>query len=171
MRVSNHSQRTTCQRLLSVASALVFLTALGGQTTAVAQESAPATSDSSQPDGEAATAPGEPAEEEKLRPTLELGNFKINDLRPTRNETAKLTFSMHLAFSKKLTQQQVEQLESWKHRLRDQVITAVRITYIKDFQEPDLSRLRRNILVRVNRLFKQKLAEEVLLSEYLFRTH
>lgn len=116
------------------------------------------------------TADGE-ADEEKIRPTIDLGKFKIKDLRPTRNETAKLTFSMHLAFSKELSEKQIELLEGWKHRMRDQVITAIRIAYIKDFQEPDLKRLRRLILIRVNRLFKQHLAEDVLFGEYLFRTH
>lgn len=109
-------------------------------------------------------------EKEKMRPTIDLGRFKIHDLRPTRNETAKLTFSLHLAFSKELNEKQVEKLEMWKHRLRDQVITAVRITYIKDFQEPDLALLRRKILIRINRLFDRRVAEEVLLTEYLFRT-
>lgn len=120
---------------------------------------------------EEANAEGETDEPKKMRPTVDLGKFQINDLRPTRNVTAKLTFSMHLAFSKKLTKKQVELLDGWKHRLRDQVITAVRISYVKDFQERDLGRLRRNMLVRVNRIFKANLAEEVLLSEYLFRTH
>ncbi|NOZ39492.1 MAG: hypothetical protein GXP24_04615 [Planctomycetes bacterium] len=110
-------------------------------------------------------------ENEKVRPTLDLGKFKINDLRPTRNETAKVTFSLHLAFSQNLSEAQVTQLERWKHRLRDQVITAIRITPTKDFQEPNLGHLRRKILVRVNRLFQAKIAEEVLLTEYLFRTH
>ena len=111
------------------------------------------------------------AEEEVRTPTLELGSFKINDLRPTRNETARLTFTLHLAFSKDLTEKQVEQFEKWKHRLRDQVITAVRVSEMKDFQEPNLGRLRRRILIRVNRLLKRKLAEEVLVTKYLFRLY
>jgi len=123
--------------------------------------------------GAADSAVEEPTAEEKesARPTLDLGKFKINDLRPTRNETAKLTFTLHLAFSQDLTQRQVTQLQRWKHRLRDQVITAIRITSTRDFLEPDLSRFRRKILLRVNRLFQAKLVEEVLLTEYLFRTH
>lgn len=111
------------------------------------------------------------AEKEASHPILDLGKFKINDLRPTRNMTAKLTFKLHLAFSKSLTKTQVEKLERWKHRLRDQVIVAIRITEAKEFQEPDLSRFQKKILIRVNRLFQSKIAEEVLLTEYLFRTH
>ena len=117
------------------------------------------------------TTPTPTPQQESVRPMLDLGHFKINDLRPTRNETAKLTFKLHLAFPKDLSKAQAAQLEHWKHRLRDQVITAIRITPTKDFQQPDLSRLRRKILLRVNRLFQAKLAEEVLLTEYIFRSH
>ena len=122
--------------------------------------------------GETDAAEAESKTEEVVRtPTLDLGSFKINDLRPTRNETARLTFKLHVAFSEELTEKQVARLENWKHRLRDQVITAVRISEIKDFQEPDLGKLRRRILIRVNRLLKIKLAEEVLVTKYLFRLH
>ncbi len=155
----NHSQRTFMQFLLC---ATLIAATLQTQTTR-AQTQTP---------GEPASAGGPPTpKQESIRPTLDLGKFKINDLRPTRNETAKLTFTLHLAVSKKLTAKQVAQLEGWKHRLRDQVITAIRITPTKDFQQPDLSHLRRKILVRVNRLFHAKLAEDVLMTEYLFRTH
>ncbi len=129
------------------------------------------------PAGESATAAGsaqaDPAvpEEETHRYTLDLGDFKINDLRPIRNQTAKLKFSLHLAFTKSLTESQIKQLKNWKHRLRDQVITSVRITQMKYFQERDLAMLRSKILMRVNRLFKAKLAEDVLLTKYLYRTH
>ena len=116
---------------------------------------------------QAATAPPE----EAARPTFELGKFKIHDFRPTRNETTKITFTMHLALSPTFSQQQVTQLERWQHRLRDQVIIAIRTLEVKEFQEADLSRLQRKVLLRVNRLFKAKLAEEVLLTEYLFRTN
>lgn len=114
---------------------------------------------------------GETKEEEKQPFLLDLGSFKIHDLRPTRNVTAKLTFSVHLGFSKELSDTQRETLEMWKHRLRDQIITAVRISTIKEFQEADLDRLSRKILIRVNRLFNRKIAEQVLVSEYLFRTN
>ncbi len=149
-------------RLLSVGLALAVLTS---PLPTYGQEAAPV--DTPEVDAEV----DEAEEEENVRPLLDLGDFRINDLRPTRNETAKLTFSMHLALSKDLNKKQLEQLESWKHRLRDQVITAVRIATIKDFQEPDLSRVRRIVLIRVNRLFRANLAEDVLLTEYLFRTH
>lgn len=110
--------------------------------------------------------------EEEVKPyVFSLGDFDIKDLRPTRDQTAKLKFTLYLSFDKSLTESQIEQLESWKHRLRDQVITSVRITEIKYFQERDLKMLSRKILIRVNRLFEAKLVEKVLFAEYMFRMH
>jgi len=109
--------------------------------------------------------------EKAVRPTLDLGNFKIHDLRPTRNETVRLTFKLHLALAPTTTEQQLAHLQHWQHRLRNQVIIAVRTVETKDFQAADLALLRRKILLRVNRLLKSHLAEEVLLTEYLFRLH
>jgi len=117
-------------------------------------------------------AEAEPKPEEPIaHPTFDLGHFKINDLRPTRNEVAKLTFKMHLVVSPELSERQVAALENWEHRLRDQVHIAIRTMEIKEFQEPSLSLLRRKVLLRVNRLFQKQVFDEVLLTEYLFRTH
>jgi len=151
-------QSIACSRTLL--GAVLFATTLFANS-ALAQEASEADS------AETKSA----SEKETLRPTLDLGQFKIKDLRPTRNVTAKVTFSLHLAFSNSLTKAETTELERWKHRLRDQIITAIRITPVKDFQAPDLDRFRHTILIRVNRLFQAKLAEKVFLTEYLFRTH
>jgi hypothetical protein len=63
----------------------------------------------------------------------------------------------------------VQQLEHWKHRLRDQVIIAVRTAQDIDFQEPDLVRLRRIILFRMRRLLKADVVQDILLSEFTFK--
>lgn len=163
MRMIEQRMDTTLLRRLGITIFALMFVGIAPSSDALAQDAAPTE--------EAATEEGEAEEEEKQRFLLDLGSFKIHDLRPTRNVTAKLTFSIHLAFSKELSERQREALELWKHRLRDQVITAVRISTIKEFQEADLNRLSRKILIRVNRLYKHKIAEEVLVSEYLFRTH
>lgn len=103
--------------------------------------------------------------------TVDLGMFSIRDYRPTRNETAKLYFSIHLAVTQGVSEKVAETLNLWNHRLRDQVIIAVRNSVTKDFQEPDLKLLRRRILLRVNRLLKKDLISEVLLTEFTFTTH
>ncbi|MCG8450940.1 MAG: hypothetical protein MI725_15340 [Pirellulales bacterium] len=110
-------------------------------------------------------------EKEQVRPTLTIGRFEIKDNRPRANVTAKVTFTLHLALASSTDVKTVRQLENWKHRLRDQVITAMRKTAIKDFLEPDLHLLSRNILLRINRLLKVPMVEEILITEFAFTTH
>ncbi len=124
-----------------------------------------------------AAAEVEPAELEQsdssapIRPMVDLGRFELRDLRPLSNVTVKLNFSLYLALVPQTDDQTAERLEKWQHRLRDQVLTATRKTEVKAFSEPDLRRLRRNILLRINRLLQRSLVEEVLVAEFSFTTH
>ena len=106
-----------------------------------------------------------------VRPSLELGRFDLRELRFRSNVTAKILFSLHLALPHEAEDKTLEKLKRWQHRLRDQVIIALRKTEIKDLLEPDLSILRRNIMLRINRLLKVSLVEEVLITEFAFTTH
>jgi len=110
----------------------------------------------------------ESAAEEEFPLTLDLGRFIIKELRPTRNETLKITFAIHLKISPAGGKDLVKKLEFWKHRLRDQVIVAVRTAETTDFREPNLHRLRRRMLLRVNRMLKNSIISEILLSEFTF---
>lgn len=147
--------KTSCWLIMLLVISLVQTNALQAQDTAVKADI--------DPDAE--------VEEEAKPYVFSLGDFDIKDLRPTRNQTAKLKFTLYLTFTKSLSESQIEQLENWKHRLRDQVITSVRITEMKYFQERNLKMLSRKILIRVNRLFEAKLVEKVLFAEYMFRLH
>ena len=108
---------------------------------------------------------------EEPNPTIDLGSFAIRDYRPMRNETAKLNFSIHLSLSELAPDMVAEQLEHWRHRLRDQVIIAVRKSLAIDFQQPGLDVLRRRILLRLNRVLKKPLIAEALLPEFTYTTH
>ena len=62
----------------------------------------------------------------------------------------------------------LKELGHWKHRFRDQVITAVRTAQVRDFHEPQLERLRRIILFRVGRMMREAPVEDILFSEFTF---
>ncbi len=108
---------------------------------------------------------------EELRPLTDLGDFRIKDWRPTRNETIQLTFHMHLALNKTAGEKTIEQLEHWKHRLRNQVFIAVRLAERQDYLEPGLHRFRRIVKLRINRLMKSHLVDEALLTEFTLTTN
>jgi flagellar basal body-associated protein FliL len=109
-------------------------------------------------------------EQGELRLVMDLGYFQVKDYRPTRNETVKLAFQMHVALNEYANEHTVEQLEFWKHRLRNQVLIAVRLSYRKDFLEAGLQHFRHLVQLRINRLLKMDLIDEVLLTEFTFTT-
>jgi len=110
------------------------------------------------------------SETEKVRPMIDLGIFNVKDFRPSQNETLKLSFSIHLALHNSVNKSTVKQLERWQHRLRNQVIVAIRLSETIDFLEPNLNKFRRTISLRVNRALKALLVSEVLLTEFTFST-
>ena len=101
---------------------------------------------------------------------FDLGRFVIKEVHPTRNETTKVSFEAHFSMASVITEADLENLQYWKHRLRDQIIIAIRTAHPKDFQEPELVRLRRIILFRAQQLLKAPLVENILLSEFTFST-
>ena len=64
---------------------------------------------------------------------FDLGIFQIAQFRPTRNETIEMQFALHLVLPDEVDETVEKDLKSWKHRLREQVITAVRLTESRDF--------------------------------------
>lgn len=113
-------------------------------------------------------ASSEDADAEQGRLTYDLGRFELREIRPTANETTKINFEAHFAMTSEVSQQDLEKLRHWKHRFRDQVITAIRTAQTKDFQEPQLHRIRRIILFRVGRMMREVLVEDILFSEFTF---
>lgn len=121
----------------------------------------------------AAAAQAASQEDSKDKPrqlTFELGKFEIREIRPTRNETTNVNFTAFFEMDPSVSTKDVQQLAHWKHRLRDQVIIAVRTAEEIDFQEPDLVRLRRIILFRVRRLLNADVVQDILLTEFTFKT-
>ena len=83
---------------------------------------------------------------------LDLDRFRLRSCRPTDQEIVDLQFGVCLVLSSKVTPADFHELEAWKHRLRDQVIIAVRSAEPDDFADPDLRRLQRLIMFRLRRL-------------------
>ena len=63
-----------------------------------------------------------------------------------------LRFALTLVLSNGVTKAEFHELESWKHRLRDQVIIAVRSAEAADFADPQLRRIQRLIMFRIRHM-------------------
>ena len=139
-----------------------LLCLFAGNPTAVAAEAPP--------QGPDAVTTTEVATEKVVSPKLDLGLLEIKNLEPTRNQTSKVNFEMHLALPADTDPALVKALEHWQHRLREQVIVAIRVAELGDYLDPQLARLRKQILYRVNRTLKGTQAEDVLLANFMFST-
>ncbi len=124
---------------------------------------------------QAAAPPAEEAgqkkeEKEGIEVTLKLnlGTIELMNVEPTQGRTAHMAFDLHLTFDPKTDPQVIEELEHWQHRLREQVIVAVRATEIHDFLDPELKRFRRQILYRINRMLGATIVTDALFANFTF---
>jgi hypothetical protein len=130
------------RRLHAMAAGFVAITAALAPTATLASGSAaPA-------HGEATETPEAP----QRMDLLDVGAFRIRFSQPTDGEVIDLRFGVCFVLSSKTTADDLHQLQQWTHRLRDQVIIAVRSASAEDYNEPDLRRLQRLIMFRVKRL-------------------
>jgi hypothetical protein len=98
--------------------------------------------------------------------TFDLGEFHLRNFRPTHNKTASIRFSLHLVVDPEAEPGDLEALANWQRRLRDQAIIAVRSAEAADLAEPDLARVRRLIIIRLNRLPVAHLIQGVYLTNF-----
>lgn len=99
---------------------------------------------------------------------LDLGTIQLMNLEPTQGRTAHMSFDMHLVFDPKTDPKTIKELKKWQHRLREQVIVAVRATEIYDFLDPELTRFRKQILYRINRMLKDPIVTDALFANFTF---
>lgn len=141
-RLAKPGMRAVVRRLHSLAAGLVALSAALAPTATLASGSAaPA-------HGEATEAPEAPQRTD----LLDVGAFRIRFSQPTDGEVIDLRFGVCFVLSSKTSAEDLHELQQWTHRLRDQVIIAVRSARPEDYNEPDLRRLQRLIMFRVKRL-------------------
>ncbi len=123
-------------------SALVVVLLLSASAHASDQKHEPAK------EGKEASAPVDP----KLPRVLDLGEFDLKNFRPTHNEMANIRFMLQLALAPGTSEATMAQMAEWRHRLRDQAITAVRMADFKDLAEPKLTRVQKLIMQRLKRM-------------------
>jgi flagellar basal body-associated protein FliL len=96
----------------------------------------------------------------------DLGEFHVQEVRSTSNETADVRFSLHLVLGDEVSDRVYEGLLEWRHRLRDQVITVVRLTETAEFAEPQLEMMQKLIRRRLNRLLPALQVKDLYLTEF-----
>ncbi len=106
---------------------------------------------------------------EEAEPELvgfELGSYVLKDYQPLQDQSTRLIFTAHASVLKDDADAFAKQIESRRFRVRDQVIIAARLAAPEELQDPDLSLLRRRILLRLKHSLPELAIEQVYLSEF-----
>ena len=104
-----------------------------------------------------------------LAETVELGEIVLAQLRPLENSTLYVRFQPQAVASAGNTERLATELTRRRHQAREQVIIAARTADTWEFDEPDLHKLRRRIVLGLNRWLDAPLVEDVVLTEFRCR--
>lgn len=97
-----------------------------------------------------------------------LGDFSFRDVRSLDGAEFRVDFTLYAVVDAKKRAVLVSELGRLKNRVRDQVGTAVRITPVVDFQEAELTRLRRRVLLALRRAVPSLGVEELAFGGFAF---
>lgn len=109
--------------------------------------------------------------EDQQQPELvgfELGDFMIKDYRPLRSEKIRILFTLHASTTEQDAKRFMRKLERNRMRVRDQVITAMRLADPTEFEDPDLRLIRRRLHLRLGRAVPDLPIEEIYFSDFRY---
>jgi hypothetical protein len=124
---------------------------------------------SAEPPSPKAPAAGEPAAE-PLPVGFSLGEYQVKDTRPVDNEKFTLEFHLYAMVKAENEKAVAALLPAWEHRIRDQVLTAVRLTPVDLFEEVELTNFSRRILLRLRRAVPELAIEQVVITDFRMLT-
>lgn len=97
---------------------------------------------------------------------VSLGEYSIRDLRTVEGTTLRINFQLYASVDADEAKSAVKEVEEHQHRIRNEVLIAIRLCEQHEFQEPDLDRVRRRILARLNRALPNLPIEKLLVGEF-----
>lgn len=116
----------------------------------------------------AAKALDEAVEEAPLYEGILIDRFMVRDLRPAEGAKIRLSFALYAEVEPENASAVHQLMKISKHRIRSEVLVAIRTCEQHDFQEPGLERFRRRILVRLRRTIPELKAKAFLIGEFEF---
>jgi hypothetical protein len=97
---------------------------------------------------------------------IALGEFRIRSYYPIQARKSIVQFVLYATSEEGQLAAAREHVQNRQHKVRDLVITATRMTPLADFDEPDLSRFRRRILLRLRRMMPALTIKEIYVSRF-----
>lgn len=95
-----------------------------------------------------------------------LGEFDIRSHYPVKAQKSDVQFVLYASASEDKRAQARHVAGERRHKIRDQVIVTTRLAPLADFDEPDLKRFRRRILLCLRRALPELVIDDVYVSEF-----
>lgn len=108
------------------------------------------------------------AEEGPAIKAVSLGQYLISDLRAVEGAKLRISFELYLDADDEHAHELRELVGAYKHRIRSEVITAIRTCEQTDFEEPDLDRMRSRIIVRLKRALPELPIEKLFVGAFQY---
>jgi hypothetical protein len=97
---------------------------------------------------------------------VELGEFSIRTIRSVPARRDEVTFTLHATVKIKEFNNFDKLFGKRSNKVRDQVIAATRLVPIEDYDDPELTKLRRRILLRLRRTLPELVIDDVYVSDF-----
>jgi hypothetical protein len=85
---------------------------------------------------------------------------------PVDAQKSTVRFTVHVAVASERYAEMQSLVEAHKHKLRDQVITATRMSPLGIYDEAGLESFRRRVYLRLRRALPELLIDDVYISEF-----
>ena len=82
---------------------------------------------------------------------VSVGEYMISDLRAAEGAKLRISFELYIDADDEHLDELHAMVGDYRHRIRSEVIVAIRTSEQTDFEEPGLDRMRRRILARLKR--------------------
>jgi hypothetical protein len=95
-----------------------------------------------------------------------LGEYNIRTYRSVSGQKNRVRFTLHATVKNEHAKSFQQMLQSRINKVRDQVIVATRLVPVEDYDDPELTKLRRRIQLRLRRTLPELIIEDIYVSEF-----
>jgi len=99
---------------------------------------------------------------------VSLGQYLISDLRAVEGAKLRISFELYVDADDEHAHELRELVSAYKHRIRNEVIVAVRTCEQKDFEEPNLDRMRSRVIARLKRALPELPIEKLFVGSFQY---
>jgi hypothetical protein len=97
---------------------------------------------------------------------VELGKFNVRMHRAVPTQTNRVSFTLFATVQPDESKHFEQLLEHRENKVRDQIIVATRLVPVEDYDDAQLTKFRRRILLRLRRTIPELMIEDVYVSDF-----